>query len=53
MAARFVPRGEFAATSRNAPTIDLAAFRADQDAAADHDAEPQMADEAAVPQTER
>lgn len=36
---RFVPRGEFAATSRNAPTIDLAAFRADQDAATDHDAQ--------------
>jgi prevent-host-death family protein len=35
---RFVPRGEFAATSRNAPPIDLAAFRADQDAAADQDA---------------
>jgi prevent-host-death family protein len=35
---RFVPRGEFAAISRNAPTIDLAAFRADQDAAADQDA---------------
>jgi prevent-host-death family protein len=35
---RFVPREEFAATSRNAPTIDLAAFRADQDVAADHDA---------------
>jgi prevent-host-death family protein len=36
---RFVPRGEFAASSRNAPAIDLAAFRADQDAAADQDAE--------------
>jgi prevent-host-death family protein len=35
---RFVPRGEFAATSRNAPDIDLPAFRADQEAAADHDA---------------
>lgn len=35
---RFVPRGEFAAISHNAPTIDLAAFRADQDAAADQDA---------------
>jgi prevent-host-death family protein len=35
---RFVPRGEFAATSRKASAIDLAAFRADQDAAADHDA---------------
>jgi prevent-host-death family protein len=35
---RFVPRGEFAASSRHAPAVDLAAFRADQDAAADHDA---------------
>jgi prevent-host-death family protein len=35
---RFVPRDEFAATSRNAPAVVLAAFRADQDAAADHDA---------------
>jgi hypothetical protein len=32
---RFVPRAEFAATSRRAPTVDLAAFRADQDAAFD------------------
>jgi prevent-host-death family protein len=35
---RFVPRADFAAASRHAPAIDLAAFRADQDAAADHDA---------------
>jgi prevent-host-death family protein len=35
---RFVPRMEFAAMSRVAPAIDLEAFRADQDAAADHDA---------------
>jgi prevent-host-death family protein len=35
---RFVPRADFAAASRHAPVIDLAAFRADQDAAADHDA---------------
>ncbi|MFI5063085.1 MAG: type II toxin-antitoxin system prevent-host-death family antitoxin [Streptosporangiales bacterium] len=35
---RFVPRGEFAAMSQKAPAVDLAAFRADQDAAADHDA---------------
>ncbi|MGI8331925.1 prevent-host-death protein [Actinomadura scrupuli] len=34
---RFVPRAEFAAMSANAPAIDLAAFRADQDAAADQD----------------
>jgi antitoxin (DNA-binding transcriptional repressor) of toxin-antitoxin stability system len=27
----FVPRGEFAAMSRTAPGISLAAFRADQD----------------------
>jgi antitoxin (DNA-binding transcriptional repressor) of toxin-antitoxin stability system len=34
---RFVPRQEFAAMSRNAPGSDLDAFRADQDAAADHE----------------
>lgn len=30
---RFVSRADFAAMSRNAPEIDLEAFRADQDAA--------------------
>jgi antitoxin (DNA-binding transcriptional repressor) of toxin-antitoxin stability system len=35
---RFVSRQEFAAMSRNAPDVDLDAFRADQDAAADHGA---------------
>jgi antitoxin (DNA-binding transcriptional repressor) of toxin-antitoxin stability system len=35
---RFVPRQEFATMSRNAPAIDLEAYRADQDAAADHGA---------------
>jgi prevent-host-death family protein len=30
---RFVTRGEFAAMSRGAPTMDLEAFRADQEAA--------------------
>jgi prevent-host-death family protein len=34
---RFVPREEFAALSRNAPDVDPDAFRADQDAAADHE----------------
>jgi antitoxin (DNA-binding transcriptional repressor) of toxin-antitoxin stability system len=34
---RFVSRQEFAAMSRNAPTGNLAAFRADQDATADHE----------------
>lgn len=34
---RFVPREEFAAMSRNAPTIDLDAFRADQEATADYE----------------
>ena len=34
---RFVPRQEFAAMSRGAATTSLAGFRADQDAAADHD----------------
>jgi prevent-host-death family protein len=29
---RFVPRQEFAAMSRNAPSIDIETFRADQDA---------------------
>lgn len=33
---RFVPRQEFSAMSRNSPSVDLEAFRADQDAAADH-----------------
>ena len=35
---RFVPRQEFIAMSRNAPAADLEAFRADQDAALDHQA---------------
>ena len=34
---RFVSRDEFAAMSRNAPGVSLDAFRADQDATADHD----------------
>jgi prevent-host-death family protein len=34
---RFVPRQEFAAMSRTASAMDLDAFRADQDAAADQD----------------
>ncbi|UUN27466.1 type II toxin-antitoxin system Phd/YefM family antitoxin [Streptomyces sp. FIT100] len=34
---RFVPRGEFAAMSRTAPDISLAAFRADRDATADQE----------------
>lgn len=34
---RFVPREEFAAMSRGAPAIDIDAFRADQDAAIDHE----------------
>lgn len=36
---QFVPRQEFAAMSQGAPAIDMATFRADQDAAADHDAD--------------
>lgn len=32
---RFVSRAEFAAMSRNAPPVDLEAFRADQDAVLD------------------
>ncbi|MEU6646962.1 type II toxin-antitoxin system prevent-host-death family antitoxin [Saccharomonospora sp. NPDC046836] len=35
---RFVSRQQFAVTSRNAPSIDIEAFRADQDTAADHEA---------------
>jgi prevent-host-death family protein len=35
---RFVPRQEFAAMSRSAPGIEIDAFRADQEAAFDHDA---------------
>ena len=34
---RFVSRQEFAGMSRNAPAAELDAFRADQDAAADHE----------------
>ncbi len=34
---RFVSRQEFAAMSRNAPDTGLEAFRADQEAAADHE----------------
>lgn len=36
---RFVPRQEFAAMSQSAPAIDIGTFRADQDAALDHDAD--------------
>jgi prevent-host-death family protein len=36
---RFVPRQEFAAMSRNAPSIDIETFRADQEAAIDHEAD--------------
>jgi prevent-host-death family protein len=35
---RLVPRQEFTAMSRNAPAVDLDAFRADQEAALDHEA---------------
>jgi prevent-host-death family protein len=34
---RFISRHQFAAMSRNAPSIDVEAFRADQDAAVDHE----------------
>lgn len=34
---RFVPRGDFAAMSRSAPSISLNAFRADQDATAEQE----------------
>jgi prevent-host-death family protein len=34
---RFVTRDEFAAMSQNAAAVDVSGFRADQDAAADHD----------------
>jgi len=35
---RLVPRQEFIAMSRNAPAVNLKVFRADQDAALDHEA---------------
>lgn len=35
---RYVPREEFVARSRNAPRIDLDAFRADQDSVLDNEA---------------
>jgi prevent-host-death family protein len=35
---RFVPKAEFVAMSRSAASIDLDRFRADQEAAADHEA---------------
>jgi antitoxin (DNA-binding transcriptional repressor) of toxin-antitoxin stability system len=35
---RFVSRQDFIAMSRNAPGIDLGAFRTDQDTALDHQA---------------
>ena len=35
---RFVSRAEFTTMSRNAPGVDLDAFRADQDLAAEHEA---------------
>lgn len=35
---RFVPRQEFSAMSRNAPAIDLEAYRTDQEVALDHGA---------------
>jgi prevent-host-death family protein len=34
---RFVPRQEFTAFSRHAPAMDIEAFRADQEAALEHD----------------
>lgn len=34
---RFVPRGEFAAMSKAAPDVSLAAFRSDQEATADQE----------------
>jgi prevent-host-death family protein len=34
---RYVPRGEFAAMSRGAPSLDIETFRTDQEAAFDHD----------------
>jgi hypothetical protein len=35
---RFVSREEFTAMSRNAPSVDLDTFRADQDLATEHEA---------------
>jgi len=36
---RFVPRQEFTASSRHAPSMDIEAFRADQEAALEHGAD--------------
>lgn len=36
---RFVSRAEFAALSRNSPAVDLDAFRTDQEAAFEHEAD--------------
>jgi prevent-host-death family protein len=36
---RFVPRQEFSAMSRNAPSVDIETFRADQAAAIDQEAD--------------
>ena len=36
---RFVPKAEFVVMSRNTPAIDLEAFRSDQDAVLDHEAD--------------
>lgn len=33
---RFIPRQEFTATSRSAPSVDIDTFRTDQDAALEH-----------------
>ncbi len=33
----FAPREDFSPMSRNAPDVDLEAFRSDQDATADHE----------------
>lgn len=40
---RFVPRQEFAAMSKTAAALDLEAFRADQDAAADQELDDRYA----------
>ncbi len=41
---RFVPRQEFAAMSKTAAALDLEAFRADQDAAADQELDDRYAE---------
>lgn len=46
---QFVPRAEFAATSRTAPAVDLERFRSEQDATLDHRGDDRTAFRDVVP----